>query len=185
MAQAMQLASGDEINRARPGLMAVALRNAHIDRKVGAARERHDAIDGNAPAPVLLGQAIAADPPAEAAAAEDNRIVGQRREVDLGGADAGIERERAAPPLGEPLIEPRRASWSQRAMPARLPVVTEVQVSAGLAEVSSIFRSGLRKFTGAKRTKRLPASVSFPCHMVSRPRPRYSAPCQVTRTRRP
>ena len=45
-------------------------------------------------------------------------------------------------------------------------------------------RSGLRKFTGAKRAKRLPASVNFPCHTVSRPRPRYSAPCQATRTRR-
>jgi hypothetical protein len=49
-------------------LVAVALRHAHIDRNVGAARERHDVVDGEAPAPVLLGQTIDADPPAEAAA---------------------------------------------------------------------------------------------------------------------
>src|SRR5215813_5763557 len=83
------------------------------------------------------------------------------------------------------LSVPRRDVSSQRSMPAKLPVVTEVHVSAVPAEVSSTFRSGLRKFTGAKRAKRLFASLSFPCHMVSRPRPRYSAPCQVTRTRRP
>src|SRR5262249_54203742 len=119
MAQAMQLASGDEINRARPGLMAVALRHAHIDRKVGAAWERHAAIDGKAPAPVLLGQAIDADPPAEAAAVEDNRIVGPRREIDLAGDDVGLERERAAPRLVEPEIDAgeiagRHRSPSQR-----------------------------------------------------------------------
>src|SRR5262245_38866201 len=60
--------SGDEIKRARPGPAAVALRHAHIDRKVGAARKRHDVIDGEAPAPVLLERTIDADPPAEAAA---------------------------------------------------------------------------------------------------------------------
>src|SRR5258708_18071153 len=70
LAQPVSPASGDEIDRTRPGLMAVALRNAHIDRKVGAARERYDMIDGKAPAPVLLGQTIDADPPAEAAAVE-------------------------------------------------------------------------------------------------------------------
>src|SRR5262245_65966153 len=68
VAQAMQPASGDEINRARPGLVAVALRHAHIDRKVSAARERHDVIDRQAPAPILLGPTIDADPPGEAAA---------------------------------------------------------------------------------------------------------------------
>ena len=68
-------------------------------------------------------------------------------------------------------------------MPARFPVVTEVQASSVPGAVSCTFRSGLRKFTGAKRVKRLPASLSFPCHTVSRPR--YSAPYQVTRTRRP
>src|SRR5262249_59846080 len=99
VAQAMQPASGDEINRARPGLVAVALRHAHIDRKVGAARERHDLLDGQAPAPVLLGQTIDADPPPEAAAVEDDRVVGKGREIDLAGDDVGVERERAAPRL--------------------------------------------------------------------------------------
>src|SRR5262249_60989961 len=51
MAQTMRLASSNEIDRTRPGLMAVALRHAHIDRKVGAARKRYDMIDGKAPAP--------------------------------------------------------------------------------------------------------------------------------------
>src|SRR5262245_58686727 len=36
----MRPSSSDDIDRARPGLMAVALRDAHIDRKVGAARRR-------------------------------------------------------------------------------------------------------------------------------------------------
>src|SRR6516165_7577618 len=94
----MRPASGDEIDRTRPGLMAVALRHAHIDRKVGAARERYNMIDGKAPAPVPLGQTIDADPPAEAAAVENNRVVSKRREIDLAGDDVGIERERAAPP---------------------------------------------------------------------------------------
>src|SRR5262249_6011503 len=80
---------------------------------------------------------------------------------------------------------PRLASSSQISMPARLPVVTDVQASAAPGLVSTTFRSGLRKFTGAKRPTRLPLSVNFPCHIVSRPRPRYSAPCQVTRTRAP
>ena len=70
-------------------------------------------------------------------------------------------------------------------MPARLPVVTELQASAVPGTISCTLRSGLRKFTGAKRAMRLPDSVSLPCHIVSRPRPRYSAPCHSTRTRRP
>src|SRR5262249_10377111 len=73
MAQTMRPASSDEINRTRPGLMAVALRHAHIDRKVGAARKRHGVIDRETPTPVLLRQTIDADPPAEAAAVEGNR----------------------------------------------------------------------------------------------------------------
>src|SRR6266511_2599086 len=80
---------------------------------------------------------------------------------------------------------PRRASSSQRSMPARLPVVTEVQPSPVPGLVSTTLRSGLRKFTGANRTTRLPLSVNLPRHIVSRPRPRYSAPCQLMRTRRP
>jgi len=54
--------------------VAVALRRAHVDRKVGAARERRDVIDREAPAPLLLGQTIDADPAVEAAAVEDNRV---------------------------------------------------------------------------------------------------------------
>ncbi len=53
-------------------MVAVALRDTHVDRKVGAAQKRHDVIDGEAPAPVLLGQTIDADPPAEAAAGVTN-----------------------------------------------------------------------------------------------------------------
>src|SRR5262249_48924839 len=55
MAQPISPSSSDQINRARPGLVAVALRHAHIARKIGAARERHDVIDDEAPAPILLG----------------------------------------------------------------------------------------------------------------------------------
>jgi hypothetical protein len=65
VAQAMRPSLSDEIDRTR-------LRHAHIDRKVGAAPERHDVIDGEAPAPVLLGQTIDADPPAKAAAGVAN-----------------------------------------------------------------------------------------------------------------
>src|SRR5215469_15499121 len=102
MAQTMRLASSNEIDRTRPGLMAVALRHAHIDRKVGATRKRHDVIDGETPAPVLLRQTIDADPPAEAAAVEGDCTVGKRREIDLAGDNVGIERERAAPRRPQP-----------------------------------------------------------------------------------
>ena len=61
--------------------MAVALRHAHIDRKVGAAPERCDMIDGEVTAPVLVGQTIDADPPAEPATVEGDRAVGKRREI--------------------------------------------------------------------------------------------------------
>src|SRR5262245_47447864 len=101
----MRPSSSDEINRARPGLMAVALRDAHIDRKVSAARKHRDVIDGEAPAPVLLGQTIDADPPAETAAVEGDRTVGKRREIDLAGDDVGLELERAAPRLVEPDVD--------------------------------------------------------------------------------
>src|SRR5262249_59315746 len=114
VARAMWPASGDEINRTRPSLVAVALRHAHIDRKVGAARERHDVIDGEAPAPVLLGQTIDADPPPEAAAVEGDRIVGQRREIDLAGDDAGLELERAAPRRLQPKIDARQVARGHR-----------------------------------------------------------------------
>src|SRR5262245_49238427 len=79
VAQAMWPSSSDEVDRTRPGLMGVALRHAHIDRKVGATRERRDVIDGESPAPVLLGQTIDANPPAEAATVEDDHVVGKRR----------------------------------------------------------------------------------------------------------
>src|SRR5258707_9007734 len=114
LAQPVSPASGDEIDRTRPGLMAVALRNAHIDRKVGAARERYDMIDGKAPAPVLLGQTIDADPPAEAAAVEDDHVVGERRQIDLARDDVGIERERATPRLLEPDVYPGEITGSHR-----------------------------------------------------------------------
>jgi hypothetical protein len=61
--------------------MAVALRHAHIDRKVVAARKRHEVIDGEMPAPVLLRQTMDADPPDETAAVEGDRAVGKRREI--------------------------------------------------------------------------------------------------------
>src|SRR5262249_18978845 len=144
MAQAMQPASIDEIDRTRPGLMAVALRHAHIDRKVGAARERHDVIDGQAPAPILLGQTIDADPPSKTTVSSASVVRSTSPETTLVSSTS----------------VPRRASSSQMSMPARLPVVTEVQLSAVPGEVSCTFRSGLRKFTGAKRAKRLPVSVN-------------------------
>src|SRR5262249_3487150 len=106
--------SGDEINRARPGLVAVALRDAHIDRKVGAARKRHDVIDGEAPAPVLLRQTIDADPPVKPAAAEGNRAIGKGREIDIAGHDVGIELERAAPRRLQPKIDAGQVARGHR-----------------------------------------------------------------------
>jgi hypothetical protein len=46
---------------------------------------------------------------------------------------------------------PARASLSQTSMPARFPVVTEVQTRALFGLISCTLRSGLRKFTAAKR----------------------------------
>src|SRR5436190_900589 len=49
------------------------------------------------------------------------------------------------------LSEPVLAASNHRSTPARLPVVTEFHASALPAAVSTILRSGLRKFTAAKR----------------------------------
>src|SRR5262249_9205962 len=99
-----------------------------------------------------------------------------RSDASLTSPDTTFVSRRSVPP---------DASSSQRSTPARLPVVAEAQASAVPGLVSCTLRSGLRKFTGAKRRKRLPVNVNFPCHTVSRPRPRYSARCHNTRTQRP
>ena len=59
--------------------MAVALGHAQIDRKIGAAGERHGVIERQREAPVLLGQTVDAEPAAEAAALERDGIVCERR----------------------------------------------------------------------------------------------------------
>src|SRR5689334_4991690 len=50
--------SSDQINRARPCLVAVALRHAHIDGQVRPAREVRDVLEHKAAAPILLRQSI-------------------------------------------------------------------------------------------------------------------------------
>src|SRR5262249_44652408 len=73
----------DQINRARPGLMAVRLGHAHVDRQAGAARKGDRVFDHEPPAPVGFRQTIDAQLAAEAAAVEGNFAIGKLREVDL------------------------------------------------------------------------------------------------------
>src|SRR6516165_3933247 len=87
-----QRPSRDQIDRARPGLVEVALRHPQIDRKVGAARKRHEVIDDKAPTPIFFGQPIDADPAPEPAAVEYNTTVGERRKIDLAAHNIGVER---------------------------------------------------------------------------------------------
>src|SRR5215471_5238469 len=75
--------SCDQIDRAGPGLMAVGLGDAQIDRQVGAAWKPHGVLERDAPAPVGLRQPIDAEPAAETAAVEGERAVGERGEIDL------------------------------------------------------------------------------------------------------
>src|SRR5207342_256887 len=92
-------------DRARPGLMAVALRHPQIDRKVGAAGEHHDVIEREPPAPIRFGQTIDANAPAKSAAVEYSRMISEPRERHLSGHGAGCDRERARMRRLEPKIE--------------------------------------------------------------------------------
>ena len=62
--------SRDQIDRTRPGLMAIGLRDAQIDRQVLVAGKRHRMLGGDAPAPFGLRKPIDPDLPAETAALE-------------------------------------------------------------------------------------------------------------------
>jgi hypothetical protein len=106
-----------------------------------------------------LRQAVDAQPAIETAAFEGNHVIRERCELDLARYDIRFEAKRAARRVLEPEIDA-----------AKLPVVTEFYASAVPSFVSCSFRSGLRKFTAAKRWKRLPVRVNFPCPTVSRPR---------------
>ena len=165
----------NQVDRARPGLVAVGLGDADVDRQVAAPPcACHAMLAGDPAAPIGLGKAIDAQLAIEAAAIEGiaasasaARSTRPKRHWSRGPARrVAHRRARGRCRQG--------CRWSPRSRRASVP---------GL--VSRTCRSGLRKFTGAKRAMRLPASVSRPCQCVSRPRPRYSAPCQSTRTRRP
>ena len=155
--------------------MPVGLRDAQIDRQVGAAGERHLVLERDAPAPVRFGQAIDAEPPPEPAAVERDRVA-VRVSTDpprptrccSRGATFRCAAARATDRC------PPCCRWSPNSTQARCRVLSSVTR-----------RSGLRKFTGANRAMRLPLIVNFPCQLVSRPRPRYSAPSHSTRTRAP
>src|ERR1700724_4638462 len=62
--------SVDEVDWTGPRLMSVGLRDAQINRQVGAAGKTHLVVEGNAPAPVGFGERAHAQLPAKAAAIE-------------------------------------------------------------------------------------------------------------------
>src|SRR5262249_48342124 len=73
----------DEVNGARPGLIAVRLRHAHIDRKVRPSRKAYRVDERDVSGPVVLRQAVDAQPSTKTAAFELNEVVPQRREFDI------------------------------------------------------------------------------------------------------
>src|SRR5579864_4442959 len=87
--------SVDQVDRARPGLMAVGLGHAHVDRQIGAAREGDAVVEGQSPAPVAFGQTIDAELAAETAAVERNCSFGELPEVDLSRHDVAVDAQRA------------------------------------------------------------------------------------------
>src|SRR5262249_12892836 len=86
----------DEVNGARQGLIAVRLRHAHIDRKVRPSRKAYRVDERDVSGPVVLRQAVDAQPSTKTAAFELNEVVPQRREFDLARHDIRFEAKRAA-----------------------------------------------------------------------------------------
>ena len=62
--------SVDEVDGTGPRLITVSLRDAQINRQVGAAGKAHLVVEGNAPGPVGFGQRVRAQLPAKAAAVD-------------------------------------------------------------------------------------------------------------------
>src|SRR5262249_11625792 len=81
----------DEVNGAHPGLSAVRLRHAHIDRKVRPSRKAYRVDERDVSGPVVLRQAVDAQPSTKTAAFELNEVVPQRREFDLARHDIRFE----------------------------------------------------------------------------------------------
>src|SRR5712692_4640501 len=101
--------------------MAIALGHAQIDRKVGTARECHGVVYLDMPRPILLRQAIDADPSTEPTTLEYDGIIGKRLEVDLSGDHIRFKPQRAAARLSEPQIDAGEISGGHGAPRQRAP----------------------------------------------------------------
>src|SRR5262249_42324029 len=107
-------ASCDEVDRAGPGLVAVALHHADVDREVGAPGESHAVIDREAPIPVGFRKTIDAEPAAKPAAVEGDDIVAKPGEIDSSGNDVGLDLQGAVVRLVEPQIDAREVPGGHR-----------------------------------------------------------------------
>src|SRR5262249_61412568 len=84
----------DEVNGARPGLIAVRLRHAHIDRKVRPSRKAYRVDERDVSGPVVLRQGGGGQPATKTAPFEMNEAFPQRPQVDLAPHDSRFGRER-------------------------------------------------------------------------------------------
>ena len=165
----------DQIDRARPGLVAVFLRDADIDRQVGAgAWAAHDARfasmrDCSVPAGGRC------EPAREAAGLE-------RRDRPRSSA---ARSQRAETILVSISSVPVRSRSSQRSKPAIFPVVTDCQDTTFCSRDMRNRLVGIEEIDRRETLDPVAFKHGFADTATSRPRPRYSAPLHITRTRRP
>ena len=105
----------DEVDGARPGLIAVGLHHAHIDRKIRPFREADRVDERDVSGPVVFRQAVGAQPSTKIAAFGLNEVVPQRRELDLARHDIRFEAKRAAGRVVEPEIDAGEVAGCHRA----------------------------------------------------------------------
>src|SRR5262249_50944676 len=120
---------------ARPGLIAVGLRHAHIDRKIRPSREADRVSERDASGPFLFRQAVDAQPSTKTAAFECNDVIPQRRELDLARHDIRFEAKRAAGRVIEPEIDAREVAGRYRGPGERGARVGLVPLALGIEEI--------------------------------------------------
>src|ERR1700704_882717 len=84
--------------------MAISLRHAQIDGKVGTTREMRYMLEHDLSAPVALGQTVNAQPTTKAAAIEHDGFVSERGKVYDPRDDVGFDLERALTQFIKPKI---------------------------------------------------------------------------------
>ena len=103
-----------EVDRARPGLMAVGLCHAQVDRKIRAAGKPHHMIKFDMAAELGLGQAVNAQLPAKAATIERDDVVSERSKLHHPRDDVCFDAERALMCFVEPQVDARQIARRDR-----------------------------------------------------------------------